>query len=160
MRIFEHTSETWLARPRAEVFEFLADPANIERLTPPWLGFEILTPRPIAMRVGALIDYRLRVHHIPLRWRTEITAWEPPVSFVDEQLRGPYRLWHHTHTFTEQAGGTAVHDRVRYAVLGGVLVQKLLVERDVRTIFAYREKVLRELFPAALPGVAAARADC
>ena len=130
MRIFEHTSETWLARPRAEVFEFFADAANLERLTPPWLGFEILTPRPIAMRVGALI-----------------TAWEPPVSFVDEQLRGPYRLWHHTHTFTEQAGGTAVHDRVRYAVLGGVLVQKLLVERDVQTIFAYREKVLRELFP-------------
>ena len=108
MRIFEHTSETWLARPRAGVFEFFADAANLERLTPPWLGFEILTPRPIAMRVGALIDYRLRVHRIPLRWRTEITAWEPPVSFVDEQLRGPYRLWHHTHTFTEQAGGTAV----------------------------------------------------
>lgn len=160
MRIFEHTSETWLARPRAEVFEFFADAANLERLTPPWLGFEILTPRPIAMRVGALIDYRLRVHGVPLRWRTEITEWQPPLRFVDEQLRGPYRLWHHTHTFTAEGGGTTVHDRVRYAVLGGVLVQKLLVERDVRTIFAYREKVLRELFPPSPPCVATARADC
>ena len=151
MRIFEHVSETWLARPRDEVFEFFAAAANLERLTPPWLGFEILTPRPIAMRVGALIDYRLRVHGLPLRWRTEITEWQPPLRFVDEQLRGPYRLWHHTHTFTERDGGTAVHDRVRYAVLGGVLVQKLLVERDVRTIFGYREKVLRELFPPPAP---------
>lgn len=147
MRIFEHLSETWLPRPRAEVFEFFADAGNLERLTPPWLAFEILTPRPIAMRVGALIDYRLRVHGVPLRWRTEITAWEPPQRFVDEQLRGPYRLWHHTHTFIEKDGGTAVQDRVRYAVLGGILVQRLLVERDVRTIFAYREKVLREIFP-------------
>lgn len=147
MRIFEHHSETWLPRSRAEVFEFFADAGNLELLTPPWLGFEILTPRPIAMCVGALIDYRLRVHGVPLGWRTEITAWEPPLRFVDEQLRGPYRLWHHTHTFTERDGGTAVHDRVRYSVLGGVLVQRLLVERDVRTIFAYREQALREIFP-------------
>lgn len=154
MRIFEHLSETWLARPRAEVFEFFADAGNLERLTPPWLGFEILTPRPIAMRAGARIDYRLRVHGVPLRWRTKINTWEPPRLFVDEQLRGPYRLWHHTHTFTEQDGGTTVHDRVRYAVLGGILVQKLLVERDVRTIFAYREKVLHEIFPPAGAGAA------
>ncbi len=149
MRIFEHRSETWLARTRAEVFEFFSDAGNLERLTPPWLGFEILTPRPIAMRAGALIDYRLKVHHVPVRWRTEITAWEPPVRFVDEQRRGPYRLWHHTHTFLEQEGGTWVHDRVRYAVLGGILIHKLVVARDVKTIFAYREKVLQELFPPA-----------
>jgi len=147
LRIFEHVVETWLARPRAEVFAFFSDAANLERLTPSWLGFEILTPRPIAMQVGARIDYRLRIHFVPVRWRTEITAWEPPLRFVDEQRRGPYRLWHHTHSFTEQDGGTLVRDQVRYAVLGGILIQKLLVERDVRTIFAHREKVLRELFP-------------
>jgi ligand-binding SRPBCC domain-containing protein len=151
MRMFEHRSETWLARPRGEVFAFFADAANLERLTPPWLGFEIVTPRPIAMRPGALIDYRLRIHGFPLRWRSEITAWDPPRRFVDEQRRGPYRVWHHTHTFTEYAGGTSVHDRVRYAVRGGIVVQKLIVERDVRTIFAYREKVLRELFPPLEP---------
>ena len=95
MRIFEHTSETWLARPRAEVFEFFADAANLERLTPPWLGFEILTPRPIAMRVGALIDYRLRVHGVPLRWRTEITEWQPPLRFVDEPGTGGLKPYLH-----------------------------------------------------------------
>lgn len=103
------------------------------------------------MRRGALIDYRLRIHGLPLRWRSEITAWDPPRRFVDEQRRGPYRLWRHTHTFTEGVGGTIVHDRVRYAVLGGILIHKLLVERDVRTIFAYREKALREIFGAAKP---------
>jgi ligand-binding SRPBCC domain-containing protein len=149
LRIFEHRSETWVARPRREVFAFFADAANLERLTPPWLGFEILTPPPIAMRAGAEIEYRLRVHGVPLRWRTEITAWEPPLRFVDEQRRGPYRLWQHTHTFTDRDGGTSVADHVRYAVLGGVLVQKLLVERDVRTIFAYRTERLGELFPRA-----------
>jgi ligand-binding SRPBCC domain-containing protein len=147
LRIFEHRSETWLARPRAEVFPFFADATNLERLTPPWLAFAILTPRPIEMRVGARIDYRLRVHGVPLRWRSEITAWEPPWRFVDEQIRGPYRLWQHTHTFVETEGGTTIHDRVRYSVPGGLLVHKLLVQRDVRSIFAYREKVLRELFP-------------
>jgi len=149
--MFEHVSETWLRRPRTEVFAFFADAANLERLTPPWLGFEIVTPLPIAMRPGALIDYRLRIHGFPLRWRSEITAWDPPTSFVDEQRRGPYRAWHHTHTFSERDGGTCIHDRVRYAVPGGIVVQKLLVERDVRTIFAYRERVLRELFPPKAP---------
>jgi len=137
----------WVPRPPAEVFPFFADARNLQELTPPWLSFHILTPMPLPMQVGALIDYRLRLHGVPIGWRTRIARWEPPYAFADEQLRGPYALWHHTHTFTEQAGGTAVHDRVRYAVLGGVLVQKLLVERDVQTIFAYREKVLRELFP-------------
>ena len=151
MRIFELETEIWLPRPRAEVFPFFADAANLERITPPWLHFEIASGGPVEMGVGATLDYRLRVHGLPIRWRSEITAWEPPFRFVDEQRRGPYRLWHHTHTFTERDGGTAVHDRVRYAVLGGVLVQKLLVERDVRTIFGYREKVLRELFPPPAP---------
>lgn len=146
MHIFEHRSEIWLPRPRAEVFAFFSDAGNLERLTPPWLGFEILTPRPIAMRPGARIDYRLKIHGLPIRWKTEITAWDPPRQFVDEQLSGPYRLWHHTHTFIEEGDGTRVVDRVRYAMFGGRFVHKLFVERDVRTIFAFRERVLRDIF--------------
>jgi ligand-binding SRPBCC domain-containing protein len=148
MRIYEHHEELWLPRPRSEVFPFFADAANLERITPPWVGFRILTPQPIAMRPGTLIDYRIRVHGIPLSWRTEITAWEPPERFVDVQLRGPYRLWEHTHHFLEHDGGTLCQDHIRWAVWGGPLVAKLFVQRDVRAIFAYRSQVLRQLFPA------------
>ena len=134
-----------LPRPRTEVFTFFADPGNLETLTPPWLRFHILTPQPVIMRVGALIDYRLRVHGLPVRWQSEITAWEPPVRFVDEQRRGPYRVWIHEHTFEEGDGGTEVWDRVRYIVLGGRLVNRLLVRRDLRAIFSFRQKRLREI---------------
>jgi ligand-binding SRPBCC domain-containing protein len=98
------------------------------------------------MRPGALIDYRLRLWGIPLRWKTGITAWEPPRRFVDEQLRGPYRLWIHEHTFEEDGDGTVCGDFLRYAVPFGALANRLLVARDVRKIFAYRERRLREVF--------------
>jgi hypothetical protein len=146
MRERRFTAEQWLPRPPAELFPFFADAANLERITPPWLAFRILTPGPIEMRPGALIDYRLKVHGVPLRWRTRIAAWEPPHRFVDEQLRGPYRRWVHEHTFVEQDGGTLCRDDVRYAVLGGALVDRLLVRRDVESIFAYRRRALSELF--------------
>ncbi len=103
----------------AEVFEFFADAFNLEDITPPWLGFRIVTPRPIAMREGALIEYRLKLHRVPIRWLTRIEAWEPGVRFVDAQIRGPYKLWHHTHTFEPHAGGTLVRDRVRYEMPAG-----------------------------------------
>jgi len=138
-------TEVWVPRPVVEVFPIFADAGNLDLLTPPWLRFEILTPRPIEMKVGALIDYRLRLRGLPIRWRTRINEWEPLVRFVDEQVRGPYRLWHHTHTFVERAGGTLVGDRVRYAVPGGALVNTLFVQRDVARIFAYRQQKLAEL---------------
>jgi hypothetical protein len=150
--IFE--SALWLPRPRAEVFAFFADAGNLERLTPPWLRFRILTAAPIAMRPGALIDYRLRIHGVPVRWRTEIRVWEPPARFVDVQVRGPYRLWHHTHTFEEHDGGTLCGDRVRYAVPGGAVVDRLLVRGDVERIFAFRRAVLLELFGGPARGAA------
>lgn len=139
-------TEIWLPAEREKVFPFFADARNLEVITPPWLHFHILTPGEIPMRAGALIDYRLRIHGLPVRWRTEITAWNPPHGFVDEQRRGPYRLWRHTHTFTPQAGGTLCHDRVDYAVPGGALVNRLLVRRDVERIFAYRAEALKKHF--------------
>ena len=134
-----------LVRPIADVFEFFADAGNLERITPPWLRFRILTPRPIAMCAGARIDYRLRLHGLPVTWRSEITEWAPPHRFVDEQRRGPYRVWIHEHDFAERAGGTEVHDRVRYAVPGGALVDRLFVRRDVGRIFEYRARALGAL---------------
>jgi ligand-binding SRPBCC domain-containing protein len=145
MRERRFTAEQWLPRPLAALFPFFADAANLERITPPWLGFRILTQPPIAMRPGALIDYRITVHGFPLRWRTRIAVWEPPHRFVDEQLRGPYRRWVHEHTFVERDGGTLCRDDVRYAVPGGALVDRLLVRRDIERIFAFRRAALAEL---------------
>ncbi len=114
------------------------------------LGFEVVTPRPIEMGVGTLIEYRLRLHRVPVRWRTRIEAWEPPRRFVDGQVKGPYSLWEHTHTFEEDGpGATVIRDRVRYAIpFGplGELADRLLVQRDLRQIFDYRrDAVAREM---------------
>lgn len=139
-----------LAAPRAEVFAFFADPANLERLTPPWLRFEILTPDPLPRGEGALFAYRIRLHGIPVSWRTLIERYEHGVCFVDRQLQGPYALWHHTHGFEDLAGGgTRILDRVRYRVgwgLFGRLATRLWVRRQVAEIFAYRRARLEALF--------------
>ncbi len=146
MSEFSLQTELWLPRPREEVFSFFAEARNLEALTPSWLKFEVLTPAPIAMRQGALIDYRIRIHGFPIRWRTEIAEWQPPSRFVDVQLQGPYTLWHHTHTFEERDGGTVCSDRVRYRPRGGTLINWLFVRRDVERIFAFRQQRMRELF--------------
>jgi ligand-binding SRPBCC domain-containing protein len=137
-------TELWLPRPRDEVFQFFANAANLEALTPPWLHFHILTPS-VDMRPGALIDYRLRLYGIPLRWQSEITRWEPPVMFVDEQRRGPYRRWVHTHRFADERGGTRVHDSVEFETPLGWL-SGWFVMRDVRRIFAFRTQALAQRF--------------
>ena len=149
MRTFGLTSEVMLPRPPTEVFPFFADARNLEKLTPPWLRFAVLTPEPIEMRPGATIDYRLRLRGVPIRWRSEITAWEPPFRFVDEQRRGPYRLWIHEHRFEERGGQTRASDHVQYAVWGGRLADRLLVRPDIERIFEYRRDVLREIFGTA-----------
>ncbi len=137
-------------QPPAEVFPFYADAGNLERITPPWLGFEVTTPRPIEMDVGALIAYRLRIHGVPVSWTTRIEEWDPPRRFVDAQLSGPYSLWHHTHTFAgDGEGGSILGDRVRYAIpfgpLGG-LARELFVERDLDQIFDYRRDAVAAFF--------------
>jgi len=146
MRLYHLRTSTWLPQPLDRVFDFFADASNLEVLTPPWLRFEILTPAPTEMRAGTRIDYRLRLHGIPLRWNSEIVVWEPPHRFVDVQRRGPYRLWEHEHGFTPQAGGTLVSDLVTYSVFGGRLVQRLLVGPDLRKVFTYRHDRLSQVF--------------
>jgi ligand-binding SRPBCC domain-containing protein len=135
-------------RSLSDVFAFYADPDNLARITPPWLGFRILTPK-AAMRAGLQIEYRIHPLGVPQRWVSEITVWEPPHRFVDEQRRGPYRRWHHLHEFRATAGGTEIRDRVTYELpLGplGRLAHGLFVRRQLESIFAFRERAVRDLF--------------
>jgi ligand-binding SRPBCC domain-containing protein len=135
-------------RPLDEVFGFFSSPVNLARITPPWLGFRMVTP-PQEMRAGLLIDYRIRPLGIPQRWRSAITVWEPPARFVDEQVVGPYRSWHHLHEFHAVEQGTEIRDTVRYSLpLGplGQLAHALVVRRQLESIFTYRERVIDELF--------------
>lgn len=128
------------------VFDFFSDAANLELITPPWLSFETLTPSPVAMKVGTIVDYRLGFHGIPIRWQSEITVWEPLVRFIDVQRRGPYRLWEHEHRFEAGGASTIVRDNVRFRPLGGRLVEHLFVRRDIRRIFDYRCGALARQF--------------
>lgn len=146
MREFEFIQTQSIERPLEEVFAFFSDVHNLTRITPPWIDFRVLTPDPIEMRVGTLIDFKLKLHGIPLKWRTEITAWDPPCHFTDEQRTGPYQQWIHTHSFTSENGRTQMTDHVRYAAIGGILIQKLFLERDIRRIFGYRKETLHNLF--------------
>ena len=139
------TTTAWLPASRDAVFRFFADARNLERLTPPWLHFRILTPGTIDMRTGAQIDYRILLHGIPLRWQSVITDWDPPHRFVDEQISGPYRRWVHTHTFEEENGGTRVSDAVEFEVFASWLTG-WFVMRDLRKIFAYRHETLIRIF--------------
>lgn len=146
MRFRNFTAELWLPRPPVEVFSFFSDAANLNTITPDWLNFRIGGPQPIVMREGALIDYRLRVRGLPLRWRTRINVWQPPHRFVDEQIRGPYRHWIHEHTFESREGGTLVRDKVEYAAPFDFLTHRWLVRPDIEKIFKFRSEALEKLF--------------
>ena len=132
--------------PIEAVFSVFSDPLKLERLTPPWLNFTVLTPQPIEMREGLTLDYRLYLHYFPIHWRSEISVWEPPFRFVDQQLRGPYRRWYHEHLFVEVDGGTLVQDNVHYIPRGGRLVHQWMVLPDLEKIFRYRHHSLLEIF--------------
>lgn len=146
----EHILETKqiIARPRTETFDFFGDAENLERITPPELSFNIITPRPIVIEKGTLIDYRLKLRGIPINWRTEIAEWNPPFHFVDAALRGPYTQWIHRHTFEElEDGSTEITDVVRYRLpfepFGDLL--HWYVRRELDYIFAYRHKAVDDI---------------
>jgi ligand-binding SRPBCC domain-containing protein len=137
--------EQILPLPPEEAFAFFADALQLEAITPPWLHFRVLTPAPIEMRAGTEIEYRLRLHGVPVRWLTRIEVWEPGRRFVDLQLRGPYSVWHHTHSFTPHPDGTSMRDLVRYALPLGALGRVAggaFVRRDLERIFDFRREAI------------------
>jgi ligand-binding SRPBCC domain-containing protein len=151
--IYRLEREQVVAAGLDEVFEFFSRARNLETLTPPWLRFEVLTPEPIEMAQGTRIEYRLRLHGLPLRWVSRIEEWQPGHSFVDRQVRGPYRLWHHRHEFVAHARGTLVRDTVHYSLpLGplGALAHAAFVARDLATVFDYRRQQIDRLASAEL----------
>ena len=143
--------EQWVPRSVEETFDLYADAFALESITPPWLGFRVTTPRPLEVSAGTYIDYRLRLHGVPVTWRSEITLWNPPHEFIDEQVSGPYRSWHHTHRFEAEGEGTRILDGVRYELpLGPVgRVGLPLVRRDLRRIFDYRRDAVARLLGVA-----------
>jgi ligand-binding SRPBCC domain-containing protein len=161
-RIHALRREQRLEAPPEAVFSFFADARNLEAITPPLLSFRLLTPEPISMGAGTFLQYALRVHGVPVRWDTLIQAWEPPWRFVDVQVRGPYRLWHHTHELTAVDGGAAtlMRDTVRYAVgfgAFGEVARRALVLGDLEEIFAFRAERVPAMVAALAPERDAAR---
>ena len=135
-----------IGQSKEDIFEFFASAENLERLTPPWLNFKILSALPIDMDAGTVIEYQIKLHGIPIRWESEITLWDPPHSFCDVQRKGPYRRWVHEHIFDTSDVGTLVRDRVNYEVIGGNLINKLFVKKDLDKIFNYRQATLLSIF--------------
>lgn len=142
------TRSLTLDLPRAEVFDFFADAANLERITPPGMNFHIITPQPFEIKQGTLIDYKLKLRGVPVKWQTEISIWNPPHSFTDRQVSGPYKQWVHRHTFTALSPTrTLIEDEVKYRLplepLGDVA--HLLIRRELDHIFDYRQKAVAEI---------------
>jgi ligand-binding SRPBCC domain-containing protein len=141
--------EQWVPGPIEDLFAFFSEARNLQAITPPWLGFQIIPPVPAEMRAGTRIDYRIRVHGFPMRWVSEIQTWQPPREFVDVQLRGPYSSWEHTHRFESVDGGTVMRDTVRYSLPFGPigrLAHAWVVKSDLEAIFNHRASRVAELF--------------
>ena len=141
--------EITLPLPPDQLFRFFERPENLALLTPPEMGFQIMTPGPLEMRQGAVIDYSVGIFGVRMHWRTLIAEYDPPYRFVDMQLKGPYKLWHHTHRFEPHPEGTLMHDRVVYVLPFGILgrlMHSLVVKKQLNDIFSFRERVIKEYF--------------
>jgi ligand-binding SRPBCC domain-containing protein len=139
---YEYYSEMKIDAPIDEVFDFFSQAVNLEKITPPWLKFKILTSEPIKMEIGTIIDYRLSLYGFPINWRTKITHWDPPHRFIDSQLKGPYKQWIHEHSFSEVEGGCLMQDKVEYQIHGWIissLIDYLFVRKDIERIFSFRK---------------------
>lgn len=144
--------QQWVPEAIEKVFAFFANAANLQRLTPNWLRFQMITPQPVHMAAGTHIEYHVRWRGVPMRWLTEILEWEPPVRFVDLQLSGPYAYWHHSHIFEPVENGTRIRDVVRYRLpLGivGAAAHSLTVRRDLQAVFDHRERLIDQVFASA-----------
>jgi ligand-binding SRPBCC domain-containing protein len=154
MRLYSLDRDQNVPLPPADVFEFFSRPENLARITPESLNFRIITPQPIIMRQGTLIDYTIRVLGFPVHWTTIIEDYQPPHRFVDVQLRGPYKYWHHTHEFSAVPGGTMISDRVRYLLPFepfSRLAHNVIVRRQLAHIFEHRAKMIKKIFTEARP---------
>ncbi len=141
--------ESTINRPIEEVFAFFSKAENLNLLTPEKLRIKILTPLPIKMSKGTLIDYKIRLGGLPFKWRTEITLWEPPVKFIDVQAKGPYKVWIHEHLFRANGSSTVMIDKVDYISKGWFLeplINRLFVQKRLEEILDYREKKLKLIF--------------
>ena len=149
MKIFTLRRKMFVQQPLHEVFEFFSRPENLELITPPGLGFRILTPSPILMKEGTLIDYTVKLMGMRVPWQSLISEYQPPNKFVDEQLKGPYAFWRHTHSFAEMGEATLIADEIEYGMPLGLLgraIRKVTVHRQLEAIFAYRERVIEQMF--------------
>jgi hypothetical protein len=149
MHVYNLRCEMLVERPIAEVFPFFEDAFSLARITPDWLKFTVLTPRPVVMRKGLEIEYKIRLFGIPMGWKSVIAEYEPPFLFVDQQVKGPYQYWHHTHEFRPEGGKTRVIDSVDYALSFDPLsriAQALMVRYQLRAIFNYRQTALNKIF--------------
>jgi len=149
MKTYKIKSELAIQKSIDEVFSFFQEPKNLSKITPSNLDFNIITPSPIVMKVGTLIDYTIKVIGIKIHWRTLISSFNPPHDFVDEQLRGPYKYWHHKHEFVSCGEETIIRDNVTYALPFGVfgrLAHKVFVFRQLCKIFDYRARIIKSIF--------------
>lgn len=150
MKTYKIEFEQYIDLPINDVFNFFSKPANLSKITPPRMNFNILTPQPLDMKEGQLVDYALTIAYlVKLRWRSLITKYEKPYVFIDQQIKGPYALWHHTHSFEEKDGGTIIRDSVVYAIPFGLLgrfIHAIYIKYDIESIFKYRKKILNKIF--------------
>ena len=149
MKYYKLLKSQFIDKPINEVFSFFEKPENLQEITPLYLNFKIITPSPIKMEVGQIISYNIKLRGIPIKWNSLISSYDPPNSFIDQQIKGPYAIWHHTHRFKEQDGGTLIEDEVKYAIPFGIvgrILNYLFIKNDLKKIFQYREERIALIF--------------